>query len=329
MKKFILKLSLMLALTLVALVPLNHMYQKTNRYNNQNYELSKYKTFPFDIEFANFGSSHGQLGFYYPEDGTVSFNFALSSQTPEYDLALLKDNLKHFKEGATIVFPISYFTPYLLSSEKDSEFESRNQRYYSILNPQLIIDFEWTKMINTIFQPLNGRNTLDYGALLKDDVLLVELDNSYGNFPLENWEFDNSKNGMHLFDEAEVRWRYWKEYKANLALEQVGTVNPEIVKIYQAIVDISKENNLNPVFVTLPVTSELNIFADYDFYPIFVEDMKVMMEEIGNPLYIDYSHNQKFKGNLKYFIDTDHLSKAGAIEFTQLLKKDIQDLNQY
>ena len=317
----------MLALTLLILVPLNHMYEKTNHYNNQNYELSKYKDIPYAIEFANFGSSHGQLGFYYPEDGIVSFNFALSSQTPEYDLALLKDNLKHFNEGATIIFPISYFTPYLFPNEEDTEFETRNQRYYNILSPQLIVDFEWAKMISTIFQPLNGRNTLEYDALFNDVVKLDELNNSYGNFPLENWEFDNAKNGMHVFDEAEVRWRYWKKYKAQLAIEQSGTVNPEIVDIYKTIVEICNENNLTPVFVTLPVTSELNIFADNGFYPFFVEDMNDMIDAIGSPIYFDYSHHDAFMGNLHYFIDTDHLSKAGAIKLTEIIKDDLKNID--
>ena len=313
----------MLTLILVVLVPLNSMYKNTNRFANQNYELSKFRNVPYQIEFANFGSSHGQLGFYYSHEESVNFNFSLSSQTPEYDLALLKDNLKHFAKDAIVVFPISYFTPYLFSHDKDFEFKTRNQRYYNIINYQNIIDFNWVDMMKSVFQPLNGRNILDYLALLNDDMKFNELNNSSGNFPLSNWEIDNSMSDNSLKDDAVARWEYWRIFRANLNIEHEGSFNPEILRVYKEVVDVCKENNLTPIFITLPVTAELNAVVDEEFYPIFKDDVRKIIDEIGSPIYLDYSHYDFISNNPEYFIDTDHLSKYGAMTVTNVLFEDI------
>ena len=324
MKKFITKLGFMLTIVLLIIFPMNSLYENTNRFANQNYELAKFENIPDQIDFANFGSSHGQLGFYYPEEGVTTFNFALSSQTPEYDLALLKDNLNHFSEDAILIFPISYFTPYLFSHEDDFEFKVRNQRYYEIIDYQNIIDFNWIDMLKSLIQPLNGRDILNYDAFLNDDIKFHELNNTNGNFPLSNWEIDNSMSDKSLKDDAIARWAYWKMYRANLDLHESGNIKPDIVKIYHEIMNICNENNLIPVFVTLPVTDELNSVVDSEFYPIFRKDIEYMLDEIGSPIYFDFSHHKEFKGNLEYFIDTDHLSKAGALRFTEILIDSIE-----
>lgn len=319
----------MIAGLVVILAPVNMMYQQSNRYKNQNYELAKYQSVPYQIEIANFGSSHGQLGFYYDHDGVNSFNFALSSQTPEYDLVLLKDNLDHFAEGAKIIFPISYFTPYLFPQDQDDDFELRNQRYYRILSPFHIIDFDLIQWIKENLSVPNGKELINLKALFDDDELFYELTNQKGNFPLSNWENVNLVNGMDLSYEANLRWEFWMQYRANLDLDRTGTMNPEVITIYQEIVKICEKNNLIPIFVTLPITSELNEVIDEKFYPIFKEDVRIMMEMIGKPLYLDYSHNEDFSYNQEYFIDTDHLSKFGADAFTNLLIEDIdRNLNR-
>ncbi len=46
---------------------------------------SKFYNVPDEIEIANFGSSHGNEAFYYDDFGMTGFNFALSSQSVQYD----------------------------------------------------------------------------------------------------------------------------------------------------------------------------------------------------------------------------------------------------
>lgn len=298
----------------------------TNRYKNQNYEINKFLNVPNEIELANFGSSHGQLGFYYNHNNSVAFNFALSSQTPEYDLRLLKQYLNRFSDNAIVIFPISYFTPYLFQHEFDTEFNVRNQRYYKILEPKNIIDFDWLEWIKENISYLNGKNLRNLNAILRDDELLDELKYINGNFPLIQWENVNSQNHQDLEDSSIARWDYWAQYRANLDIFKSGTMNTNVVQTYIEIVTICKENNLNPVFITLPVTAELNAVVDSNFYPIFQKDIQQLLEILDNPTYYDFSHDDLFIYNTEYFIDTDHLSKNGAIEFTRII---LEKLNFY
>ena len=328
MKKFTLKIIMMLFTITIALVPLNLLYHSTNRYVNEHYEISKFLNVPSSIEFANFGSSHGQLGFYYEENEMNSFNFALSSQTPEYDLMLLKEYIDHFEEGSTLVFPISYFTPYLFPRRHDFEFEVRNKRYYHILSPKNIIEFDVFEQISEKASFLNGRDLINIGAIQHDDLILDELMLSQGNFPLKEWDFGGVKSKLDLQNDAYVRWEYWTQFRANIYMNQTGTVSKEIIETYQNIIDICKANNLNPVFVTLPVSSELNNVVDPIFYPIFVKDMQQMINELGSPIYFDYSHLKPISSNDSYFIDTDHLSKVGAMRMTEIIKQDLKILNE-
>lgn len=316
----------MLTLVIILIFPLNSMYKDTNRFTNQNYELSKFKHVPYQIEIANFGSSHGQLGLYYEHENENSFNFALSSQTPEYDLMLLKDNLKHFAKGAKLIFPISYFTPYLFPKDLDDEFEVRNQRYYKILSPVHIIDFDWTQWIKENLSYLSGRELYNFNALINDDELLNELDYRNGNFPLSHWEDLNSVSNKDLKTEAISRWDYWMQYRANLDMDHTGTTNLEVIETYRKIVEICEENDLIPIFITLPVTEELNAVVDNEFFPIFKEDVQGMLEQIGSPIYLDYSHYGFISTNPEYFIDSDHLSKYGAITVTNVLLEDINNI---
>ena len=100
-------------------------------------------------------------------------------------------------------------------------------------------------------------------------------------------------------------------------------MNPDVIDTYRKIVEICEENDLIPIFITLPVTEELNAVVDNEFYPIFKEDVQIMIEQIGSPIYLDYSHYGFISNNLEYFIDADHLSKYGAITVTNVLFKDI------
>ena len=45
--------------------------------------------------------------------------------------------------------------------------------------------------------------------------------------------------------------------------------------------------------------------------------------------YYDYSHDERFQTNLKYFGDADHLNPDGAVYFTGLLTEEVADLKAY
>ena len=50
------------------------------------------------------------------------------------------------------------------------------------------------------------------------------------------------------------------------------------------------------------------------------------VEEIQEKKYIflDYSHDKRFKNSADYFMDDDHLNEKGAEHFTEILLRDIE-----
>lgn len=322
MKKFLLLVVKIGTVLLLALAPVNILFHHTNFYRNNNYEIEKFKNVPSDIELANFGSSHAQLGFYYSDRiPETSFNFALSSQTPQYDLAIFKTYLSHFKKGATILLPISYFSLYTYSADLDAEFKVRNRRYYSFLSYQNIINYDIATALELKFAIALGKDILNFRYILKDVEAYPEFSRPYGDFPLPEWLL----NAYRFEDINQVgidRWTYWSTEKADLDPSH-DAINPDMRNAYLEIVRLAQENGLKPVFVTLPVTKQLNNALPKGFLKMFYQDIRRLTDETGVP-YLNYSHDTRFIYDLIYFIDTDHLNKVGAEFFTDILIKDLR-----
>lgn len=86
------------------------MYEQKS--DNPIAEVNAFNFVPETIQLANFGSSHGQYAFDWgalKDRGIKCFNFALPSQSFEYDYALLNMHKDEFAEGSIAFIPISYF----------------------------------------------------------------------------------------------------------------------------------------------------------------------------------------------------------------------------
>ena len=94
------------------------------------------------------------------------------------------------------------------------------------------------------------------------------------------------------------------------------------------LITLCKENNITPVLITTPFTVYYNqyVSADclYEFYSVINE----IALEYGVSYY-DYSHDERFQTNLKYFGDADHLNPDGAVYFTGLLTEEVAELKAY
>lgn len=96
MKKLIWKCALLLFTVGTILYLGGAAYKQTNTYRNleRTAETEEYREMPERIGIAVFGPSHGRAGFKTAPKGAVMFNFALNSQTPEYDLRLMRQYRK-------------------------------------------------------------------------------------------------------------------------------------------------------------------------------------------------------------------------------------------
>ena len=80
MKKLVLKFLLLILPIIIFIFLINARYVSTNHWKAEN-NVWKFNFVPDDIQLANFGSSHGEYGFFYDDFSQYkTFNFAVNSQ---------------------------------------------------------------------------------------------------------------------------------------------------------------------------------------------------------------------------------------------------------
>ena len=94
------------------------------------------------------------------------------------------------------------------------------------------------------------------------------------------------------------------------------------------LITLCKENNITPVLITTPFTLYYNQYVSADFLYEFYTVINDIALEYGISYY-DYSHDERFQTNLKYFGDADHLNPDGAVYFTGLLTEEVAELKAY
>ena len=94
------------------------------------------------------------------------------------------------------------------------------------------------------------------------------------------------------------------------------------------LITLCKERNIMPVLITTPYTVYYNQYVSADFLYEFYSVINEIALEYGVSYY-DYSHDERFQTNLKYFGDADHLNPDGAVYFTGLLTEEVAELKAY
>lgn len=94
------------------------------------------------------------------------------------------------------------------------------------------------------------------------------------------------------------------------------------------LITLCKERNITPVLITTPYTVYYNQYVSADFLYEFYSVINEIALEYGVSYY-DYSHDERFQTNLKYFGDADHLNPDGAVYFTNLLTEEVAELKAY
>lgn len=94
------------------------------------------------------------------------------------------------------------------------------------------------------------------------------------------------------------------------------------------LITLCKERNITPVLITTPYTVYYNQYVSADFLYEFYSVINEIALEYGVSYY-DYSHDERFQTNLKYFGDADHLNPDGAVYFTGLLTEEVAELKAY
>ena len=354
MKSFIVKSVIAVCVTFCCLFYLDMMYEQ--KVDNSMSEINVFNFIPEDIQLANVGSSHGQCAFSWDalarDRGYETFNFALTSQSFQYDYALINMHKDDFTEGSILFIPVSYFSFNTEATDPDDQ-EAISIRYYRLLSPQYNPDYSlFTDLVAVRFPILSAGDEIF--ELFKPPVVFPSLSENKKNvlYAAEASAGENAETASVSADSVSDNSAEAEDTKTQTPEEIYGA---ETVQEFEArglaryqrhfenkdeyfqedkkqdlinLITLCKERNITPVLITTPFTVYYNQYVSADFMYEFYSVINEIALEYGVSYY-DYSHDERFQTNLKYFGDADHLNPDGAAYFTQLLTEEVAELKAY
>lgn len=261
-----------------------------------------------DVEVIILGSSHTFYGIRPEFFKDKAFNLANVSQGLRQDLFLLGHWAYRYKNLKTVIYPISYYTWFSHGLEFGSE--SYRCRYYKIyMDSDLYPDFSLYNIELSDFRTAKGK----IRKLLNPNASPGY--NKYGwgtTYCLSNKKILKWKNGTEA--EAAVKRHTAKEW------DKID----HNYKLMKELADLCKNHRIQLVLITTPCWNTYYNHLDQGQLKKMYELTHQLQKEYGLP-YFDYMKDSRFSAN--DFYDSNHLSDVGAIKFTQILDKDIRNLN--
>ena len=312
MIRFALKCVLVPAAAVLIIYMLNKSYKKID--DQKHWDIAKFSTLVThyqEVNIGNIGSSHGAYDFSYDnimDKGYTCFNFANTSQSYNYDLAVLKEFGHYMADGSVLFIPVSYFS---FNNEvvNSTEAEAMSLRYYHFLSPENIPDYDLYVDIVTHKFPI-----LSAG----EDIIQL--------FPKLNTVLTAhaAEDGINV--EEFAMWAQ-ERYSRHFDNKDEYFLEERIENLYD-IIDYCEENNITPILITTPFSKYYVDLVPQDFLVEFQDTIYTIANDTGVSYY-DYSHDERFYDNLEHFSDADHLTEEGAAYFTDILWDEVEELERF
>ncbi len=260
-----------------------------------------------NIQICNIGSSHGEYAFTYKdltkEQGYECFNFAMSSQTYDYDYAILSMYQKHFSDSCLMFIPVSYFSfNNEVVDEKEKQFLSA--KYYTFLSPRYIPSYDpYIDLVTNRLPILSaGEDIIKLLPSLSIKAHAAEAEPSFQ-------------------EKARNRYHRHMDNKENYFL-------PERIDNLYDILTFCEDNHITPVLITTPYTGLYSDLFSREFKAEFYQTIDAISQQSGVPYY-DYSEDERFSDALDYFSDADHLNEEGSSYFMEIIEKEIPEFREF
>lgn len=279
-----------------------------NYVNDRTVKFMEYNKLPDNsVDIVSLGSSHGKFGLNLWEKNQM--NLGLESQDFYYSFEMLKKYEKKIKKSSIIIIPISIFSFY----EENEDRIYKN--YINLLEKKNIkkdlksSEFFLTKKISIIYPPARLLETIKY--FFRE------------HFKKNYITYEKNLRGERLTKEAIGTAK--GHVKSSMLGYEVNGINS-----LNGILNYSKLKNYKIIFIITPYwheyTDELenierNIFEN-KIYKNLKEAEKTQKKKY---IFLDYSLDERFKNNVEYFMDDDHLNEKGAKYFTEILLNDINE----
>lgn len=309
-KKLVVKSASFICLIVAVLSIINSYYVTRNVCDNDR--TAKFKKIEPGILISNTGSSHGLYGFNYDdlESQYNCFNFALESQSLSYDYRVISEYKDYLAEDGIMFVTVSFFSLYGMDELEQEGFEGKNYRYYKILAPKRIKEYCWKDDLKYhIFPVIND-----------EDVLKTFVEGKQTGGAWQRVWYLNAAESENL--EGDAQSAYERHYVKNANMIDNRKLNEEEYEALLDIISLCKSKNIKPILITTPITTEYKEKISIDFLKDFYNDMKRITIETGAEYY-DYSSDERIISRLSLFMNADHLNRAGALEFTRILKEEV------
>lgn len=314
MKKFcffILKCAALCGVTLCLLFLLDYRYRQVR--GNPYADADKFQFMDSDnkkIQICNFGSSHGESSFRYEElaekSGYECFNFAMASQTFNYDYAIMSMYEEHFAERCVMFLPVSYFS-FNNEVTNATDMKALNAKYYTFLSPKYVPGYEPYIDIVTHHIPILSAE--------EDMMKLLPILPSF--MPTAKNPAASSPTLQDFHKKAKSRYHRHMDNKKEYFL-------PERIKNLYDILRFCKERQITAILITTPYMSCYSDLFPAEFKQEFYQTIHLISEKTGTPYY-DYSEDERFSLKTEYFSDADHLNTKGAIYFMEVIEAEIPE----
>ena len=324
MKKFLRKIFQLFIILGLLLVLCNYAYINTDYYKNLN-DMRKFHELPTHINIANFGASHSACAFNWGEYDTFEgSNMALGSQTLVYDEAMLRYCFNHLNKDSTVVLEIMYKSLYE-EEPNEAPYPTNITRYYQVLPGSYMKQWNLTDAIKYKYFPIIGNRQAAIPKMVGEWL--------YGSSGES--EFDKQQDRKQsLTGEPTQVLMGWEEEsmiaegkrRAEVFMELSG--NQTHGDQYNALIrmiELCKENGIQVILMTAPTLPCFYMGYTQEFVDKFYADMDEICIKY-DVQYIDYTGDERFLLDYRWYSDTDHLNGYGSEIFTQAFLEDNQEV---
>lgn len=268
--------------------------------------------FPFGLQVVNLGSNTGLYGFRYDGLDIKAANWAMSPQSFNQDLAILKTYYSFLAPKATIIIPLGPF-----SSCLKHYTETEQLKYYTILHPGVIENFskeQQDKAYRLKEQPLTyARKQILHGFVqkVKSQIRgvkpLLELDFQ----PLSDAGVE--QNAQAFIDGWKKQFKI-EDMDAPL-LSHIIEGRKKRVETLKEMYRFCIDRELRMVVVLPPVTKALSTKFSKTFRENYIYSF---LREAGIPqdIFYDCLEDEELSKS-EYFVNCMFLNKKGAELFTK------------
>lgn len=257
---------------------------------------------PFNLEVVNLGSNSGLHAFRY--ENVKGMNWAIGPQSLLHDYNILKNFFSYIKPGGYVVITLCPFSCLTTTYGK-----SHNLKYYTILHPATIPDFEESERIRALKIKTSPLKEIPFTLLYRE--IRIRIANMKKRFVNPDVNFDKN---------ADCYVNMWKTQFGIAELQdEVSPKHREEqdrrVAHLREMIGFCIERNLKPILIIPPVHAALARRLSGKFKKNYINDFIRKANSADVPFF-DYMDDTRFHRD-EYFSDSFLMNATGAGVFTK------------